>query len=137
MLSLAEKIDWFLPLYEEVHYLGIDSFSFKTLLNGPLYPDHVVFLGGVAPVMRKGEDPVECLLKYNSLHKCSANHLIIEGQGVLVSPSISQASQEMLLCLAKLMMRLPNNEDLRYLTNNEVMELVDWDAEKYRKELVK
>jgi hypothetical protein len=43
----------------------------------------------------------------------------------------------MLLCLAKLMMRLPNNEDLRYLTNNEVMELVDWDAEKYRKELVK
>jgi len=137
LLDLAEKINWSLPLYAEVHCLGIDSFAFKTLLNGSLYPDHVVFLGSVAPVVHKGEDPIECLLKYNNLHKCSASYLIVEGHGVLVLPSISQASQEMLLCLAKLMMRLPNNEELRYLTNNEVMELIDWDAEKYRKELVK
>ena len=137
LLDLAKKISWSLPLYEEVHCLGIDSFAFKTLLNKPLYPDHVVFLGSIAPVVHKGEDPIECLLKYNNLHKCSASYLVVEGQGVLVSPSISQASQEMLLCLAKLMMRLPSNEELRYLTNNEVMELVDWDAEKYRKELVK
>ena len=137
LLDLAREIDWFLPLYEDIHCLGLDSCSFKTLLNGALYPDHVVFLGVVAPVVYEGEDPTECLLKYNKLHKCSSNYLIIEGQGVLVSSSISLAEQEMLLCLANLMMRLTSNEELRYLTNNEVMELVDWDAEKYRKELVK
>ena len=108
--------DWILPSYPEIHSLALDDISLGLTRIGPLYPDHIVFLGF------SGETP-------NAPYKIAPN------QGVLVSSTARSGVNEMLLCWALVLSLLENGDPLSPLTLDNAAELLNWDAEKYRQNL--
>ena len=62
--------------------------------------------------------------------------IIIKDEGVLVSKHASSDIDEMLRCHSELLLRIADNEKLRYLSNSEVDRLLDWEPEKYRQTII-
>ena len=60
-------------------------------------------------------------------------YVIVEGAGVLLSPSLSSGASAMLGCLADVGLRLEGSEPLRYLALDDVAALMGWEAEAYRR----
>lgn len=95
-----------------------------------LYPDHVVFLGPRAHT-------------FNSVQAAQhasageAKLVFIRGVGVYASPEFSQAQQTQLLCYANVVVRQLGQSVLTTLSEDEIGELLNWDAERYRMRLAK
>lgn len=115
-LGMEISRDWILPSYPEIHSLALDDTSLALTGAGPLYPDHVVFLGF------SGETP-------------EAPYKILPNQGVLVSSTARAGVNEMLLCWALVLSLLEEGDALSPLTAEEAAQLLNWDAEKYRQNL--
>ena len=47
--------------------------------------------------------------------------------------SLSESAEEVLHCLANVLMRIQPGDKLRYLTEHEKSKISEWDAEKFRK----
>ncbi len=96
-----------------------------------LYPDHAVFLGprAVCCSLERlgGEAP--------TLIENAPDFILVEGEGVLVSGTATQAAREQLLCYADVVVRLPVDSRPVPLKDSDVADLLDWDAEKYRQSL--
>jgi len=101
--------------------------DFIHLLDGALYPDHVVFLGNAIPLVSAANraDLVDVL---NIYPYCAA--VIFEG--VVLGGKCTVGAEAMLECLALLAPCLPGRECLRFLSLEERAELTNWDAEKAR-----
>lgn len=97
------------------------------LLDGALYPDHVVFLGNAIPMVSAAHKAVLADV-LNIYPYCAA----VVGEGVVLGGKCSAGAEAMLECLALLSPYLPKKECLRFLTLVEVAELSNWDAEKVR-----
>lgn len=118
-----------LPANVKIHRLAQVEY-FTQWLSGVLYPDHVVFLGSEIPVVTaKNIHALDDVL--NAYPYCAA----IEGQGLILGDKCSAGAEAMLECLALLAPLLPEKENVRYLTANEIFELTNWDAEKARVKL--
>ena len=117
-----------------VHALGTDPDCFRKA-RGALYPDHVVFLGPEAPVAERGRLWEEARDDYLARHGEPPQYLIVEGEGVLLRRDCNFGVAEMLECQAEVLARVGADAPLRYLTDVEVGELLNWDAEAYRKTL--
>jgi rhamnose utilization protein RhaD (predicted bifunctional aldolase and dehydrogenase) len=61
--------------------------------------------------------------------------LLVPDVGLLLRKDASTGAKTMLRCLADVITRLPEDAVLTYLTQEQNFELLDWDAEKYRKAL--
>lgn len=127
-LSVNES-EYKLPKYEIAHKIANDEIALQVVDNGSLYPDHVVFLGAGPMEIMSIEEFEEGPAKHNF---GNSNVAIIRNHGVVVHSNISDNAESMLYCLASILMRLQKGEKLRYLTQKEEMELMNWDAEKYR-----
>jgi rhamnose utilization protein RhaD (predicted bifunctional aldolase and dehydrogenase) len=53
----------------------------------------------------------------------------------LLRNEASEGARAMALCLGDVLARVADDTVPRYLTDDEVAELIDWDAEKYRQAL--
>lgn len=116
-----------LPTNMFTHRLALDQ-DLIPLLDGALYPDHVIFLGSAIP--RVSATNYEALVdSLNAFPYCAA----AVGEGVVLGEECSAGAEAMLECLALLAPCLPKKEYLRSLTLQEMAELSDWEAEKYRK----
>lgn len=118
--------------YAEINSLAIDP----TLLeicktNWVLYPDHAVFLGRRAAifVVNGAEEQT------SRLTASAPDFILVEGKGVLTSDNAKVATVEQLLCYADVLLRLNDDKTLNALDDNQISELLDWDAEKYRQVL--
>jgi len=122
-----------LPKYDVIHSLALDSVSYNycSKKNGLLYPDQAVFLGS-SMLCYDELDGVASLSRFLN-KKDDLPFVIIRGKGVLVANDSGEDVDEMLQCHAEVLMRIGPNESLRYLTECEVSELLDWEPEKYRK----
>ena len=113
--------------------LAFDHTALSILSTGTLYPDHVVFLGA-GPIcvfnIHEFEDYIEALRK-NTVANIE-KVVVVKDVGVFLLSSLKKGCEEMLHCLANVLLRLDINENLRYLTTSEETELLGWDAEKYR-----
>ncbi len=118
-----------------VHALGTDPDCFRKARGGALYPDHVVFLGPEAPIAERGRSWDEARDDYRARHREPPQYLIVEGEGVLLRRDHNFGVAEMLECQAEVLARVGADVSLRYLTDTEVAELMNWDAETYRKTL--
>lgn len=118
---------WRLPARLCIHRLGLDRDALAWATNGVMCPDQAVFLG---PRVRKVADLTE-------LTAVDAHHsaVLVEGHGVVVRRTASSAVDEMLTCLALVTAKLRPGQELQYLSDNQVLELLDWDAERYRQSL--
>ena len=89
-----------------------------------LYPDQAVFLGKNARIVQNLEE-IEDAEK--------VPFVVVKNHGVLIYNDSQPMLEEMLTCHAQVLGRIPPNTKLDYLTENDVGELINWDAEKYRK----
>ena len=58
--------------------------------------------------------------------------IFIKNEGVYVIPDFSKAKSEQLICYYEILRRQPALSQLKSLSEAEILELLDWDAEKYR-----
>ncbi len=121
---------WRLPNHINIHALALDEVTRALVTMAPLYPDHVVYLEKAAPLLQPGQSMKMAVRQFKS-----APFLVIPGEGVLVSETITPGAEAMLHCLALVGGRLPSSSGLVHLTSSEVAALLNWDAEKYRQEL--
>lgn len=114
-----------LPSDSVVNTLGTDKWSLNLAKKNPLYPDHVVFCGSKANISNKDTIPVSSKDKY----------CILEGLGVLLFESCTNATEEMLVAQAETLLRIPIGEKVKTLTDKDCDDLLNWESEKYRQQM--
>ena len=115
----------------QIHNLAFDKFLYENLKkNWALYPDHVVFLGHKAYCY----DSLDILVK----QKDSLPELIfIKNKGVFTKSKMSLAKLVQLKCYYDVITRQKNQTELNHLSDSNIMELLNWDAEHYRQKIAK
>jgi rhamnose utilization protein RhaD (predicted bifunctional aldolase and dehydrogenase) len=91
--------------------------------GGSLYPDHVIFCGMGAlacDVLPAGDSPP---------------FVLIPGKGAAMRADATPGAWALARCLGDVLIRMPEDAVLNYLTLQQNGELLDWDAEKYRQAL--
>ena len=104
-----------------------DPLLAKRLTSGCYFPDQAVFLGPEIPVLSADElqkRPDPCI-----------QAAVIQGGGLHLRAGAPTAVREQLECLIAVLARIPKSWNPRTLANSEIGELIDWDAEKYRRAL--
>jgi len=96
-----------------------------------LYPDHIVFLGPHPWLFASFEEAKAALEKVNEL----PDVIFVRGQGTFTRDTMNKAKVAQLLCYYDVMTRLSDGTQLSTLTDAQISELIDWDAEKYRRGL--
>jgi len=125
--SLTSIHGAYLPKADVIHSLAIDPWSLELAMRNPAYPDHVVFCGICPWVMGISEIPPSTDTKYG----------LIPGVGVFLLPAANAATEAMLQAQAEILLRIPPGEEIYLLSDDQCDELLNWDAEKYRQNLVK
>lgn len=135
LMPVANLIDQYAPVADlDIHQLALNSDLFKRLSSDwALYPDHVVFLGPRAWVYRTWEALNDGKQMVNELPEL----VFIYGEGVYAKPSFNKAKQVQLRCYYDVMARQNSHSTMRVLTNIQIAELLNWDAEQYRMNLAK
>ena len=117
----------------EIRALAFTEESSELLdTNWALYPDHVVFLGARPPRFGRLED----FPSQSSADK-AYDYAIIDGQGVLMREGLEQNKIAMLKCFAEVVRRVKPGDVLHALTEADIDDLLNWDAEKFRKQQVR
>jgi len=129
--KLANSITQFgyrLPNNPKLHQLACDPLSLDSISqnNNVLYPDQAVFLGKNAFI-------VDDVNQMSSSIK--ASYILIPKVGVFIHESASVMVEAMLLCHAEVLSRIEVGSALNYLSDEQVAELTNWDAEKYRQSI--
>jgi rhamnose utilization protein RhaD (predicted bifunctional aldolase and dehydrogenase) len=119
--------------YAQVHALAADPIGTAFATSGTLYPDHVIFLGRAA---RRVRAPLRAEA-VAAVRASGSKLMIVPGQGVLLPADAPRSADELALCLALVLARLPEGARLVYLGAEAENALLDWDAEKYRQELAR
>lgn len=136
--GLAERAEGGAYLVAEdaaTHQLALTDWRIAAATAGSLYPDHVIFCGIAAHALRPGETPDACAARVAATGQPEPPFLIAPGQGVLTRRDAGEGALAMTRCLADVLARVPDGADLVTLTTEENLELLDWDAEAYRKAL--
>jgi rhamnose utilization protein RhaD (predicted bifunctional aldolase and dehydrogenase) len=124
-----------LPLYEAVHNLATDPDNLAHASVGSLYPDHVVFLGHGAAILQDGEMPRDAARRVAAPGVPEPALILVPGAGVVMRADVGRNGEEMALCLALVVAQIPPGAALGRLSRGQELELIDWDAEKYRRSL--
>lgn len=130
LAALMTRVDdgfYCLPDDPMLHQMAISERRVSLVTKGSLYPDHVIFCGIAVTAL-----PPEKMAK-NVLEQPVC--LLVPDAGLLLRKDASTGAKTMLRCLADVITRLPEDAVLTYLTQEQNFELLDWDAEKYRKAL--
>ncbi len=130
--SLCSNKEWRLPEDALVHAVACDPVCLGMARQGALYPDHVVFLDADLPVLDDGLEIAEMMRRHRATSGRAPVYLVLPDAGVLVARSITPGAEEMLRCLARVLLRLAAETPVTYLDAGDVADLVSWDAEQYR-----
>ena len=58
--------------------------------------------------------------------------IIVPKGGILVPRNITEEAEEMIQALQIIISKIPENEEINFLNNEQMNELLNWDAESYR-----
>ncbi|WP_282606064.1 class II aldolase/adducin family protein [Pelagibius sp. Alg239-R121] len=133
--EIARDTPYHLPRHRDTHAVAIDPLSRRAALGGSLYPDHVIFLGTGCTALKSGETLQALISDREASGNLAPAMLLIPGVGVLLHDSVSDSGEELARCLAHVTSRIQEDSEIRYLTAEQDYELLNWDAEKYRKQL--
>ena len=115
---------------QELNQLATNNYlSARLKHEWVLYPDHAVFLGSQAAILGHS-------ITLEKLHNMTDNkpaYVFDVGKGVYESKTATSAQKEQLRCYYDVLIRQPANKKLVSLSPGSIIELLDWDAEKYRK----
>lgn len=118
-----------------LHQLALDPGRVKHVMNGSLYPDHVIFCGIAVTPLSFGQTPDQAVEQAAAMGAPPPVWLLSPGHGALVRNDAGPPARIMMRCLADVMARVPTDAPLSYLSTEQNLELLDWDAEKYRQKL--
>lgn len=128
------SIDEYTPIdISEIHSLALNEILFARVKNDwTLYPDHVVFLGSKAICF-------DSVIDFNeaTINKNECDLIFIKNVGVYNRTTFNLAKKVQLLCYFNIIVRQPLSAILKSLTQKEIGELLDWDAERYRQNVAK
>ena len=96
-----------------------------------LYPDHVVFLGAEAVIMKKSFSVREL----DEIARSKPPFIFVCDECVYENILATPAQKSQLRCYFDVIVRLGGADKLLTLTDLQISELLDWDAEKYRQSL--
>ena len=114
-----------------IHHLVFSSVFYDRIKSSwALYPDHVVFLGPHAFCYENIEDFKEALAS-----GYSPDLVFIKETGVFATSQFNATKKEQLKCFYHVIVRQPEAVSLQTLTNKQINELLNWDAEQYRQAL--
>ncbi len=117
---------------DDIHRLARNSSLLQRLSHDwALYPDHVVFLGGAAVIVSAALSTREA----TKLAECGAPFIFVRERGALVSKIATDAHYAQILCYHDVVVRQVQGTKLRTLSEAQIAELIDWDAERYRRQL--
>ncbi len=125
----AKILNMQVPKYKKINSLATNNISYKvcSTKSGILFPDQAVFLGNKMECISEKDIP--------KFKKSNIKFLIIKNIGVLISQNSKIEIHEILLFLSKVLLKLKNPNNLKYLSKKDVSALINWDAEKYRLKL--
>ncbi len=133
--NLANGSGYELPDYAPVHQLAWDKGRVRQATKGSLYPDHVIFCGIAATALAGDETPDEAAQRVVENGAPPPVFVIAPKLGVLIRRDASSGAAALLRCLGDVLSRVSPDAELMYLTTEQNLELLDWDAEKYRQAL--
>jgi rhamnose utilization protein RhaD (predicted bifunctional aldolase and dehydrogenase) len=125
------------PASDEVcHGLATHPLNFAIATKGSLYPDHVVFLGPALPSLPADGDLAQLLAQAEAQAVTPPVALLVPGAGAIIRQDASAGAEAMLVCLGLVVARIPETAKVRYLPAPEEQALLNWDAERYRQQLM-
>ncbi|MCB1494104.1 MAG: class II aldolase [Rhodobiaceae bacterium] len=134
LLALAGD-NYRLPAEPGAHAVACDPVSLAAARAGSLYPDHVIFLGAGSVIAEDGETADAVAARIRASGRPDPVSILFPGKGVLMHRDANAGAEALALCLSDVTARLPANAALHTLTDEEVDQLLNWDAEKYRQTL--
>jgi rhamnose utilization protein RhaD (predicted bifunctional aldolase and dehydrogenase) len=108
------------------HNLAFCGEVLHELTKGVVCPDQAVFLGKESAV-------VDSLREIPASPSSTAT--VVKGHGVLLDATAGQGADDLLSCLGLLACRVPSKANFSYLSDSQIDELLNWDAEKHRQAL--
>jgi rhamnose utilization protein RhaD (predicted bifunctional aldolase and dehydrogenase) len=118
-----------------LHGVALSPWRCEAALAGSLYPDHVVFCGVGATALPEGETADALVARFRAARLAPPPFLLVPGRGALIANQASPGARALARCLGDVLARVPERAPLAYLTEQQIHELIDWDAEKYRRAL--
>ena len=97
-------------------------------LSKPTIVNYAVFLGGQAAILNQSINIKD--LENNDFNK--PDFIFVLGEGVFESHKVSKSKKAQLKCYYEVLIRQPIEERLSVLPHKAIIELLNWDAEKYR-----
>jgi len=117
---------------KDLHILVLSSRIFTALKTAwALYPDHVVFLGASPNLYDSVSDFYTQLASSQEI----PNLAFIKDVGIYAKEEFSNAKLTQLRCYFNVMQRIERFEGINTLSPQQIAELLNWDAEKYRQGL--
>ena len=117
------------------HQLALVPENIRLATGGSMYPDHVIFLGTTIGLLKAGQSLPSYLERFADKGQTAPKMIIVSGRGMLLSNELTPGGQVMARCLAEVVARIPEGDDVVYLTEADEYELTNWVAEQYRQAL--
>jgi rhamnose utilization protein RhaD (predicted bifunctional aldolase and dehydrogenase) len=117
--TISTNTDYVPALHAMAHAPALDPRALREGCANVYYPDHVVFLGTHIPTDMATKAPA----------------IAVPGKGVLIHRNAKPSIEPMLRCLGDVFLRTPPEATLKALSDTEIDQLLNWDAEKYRQTL--
>ena len=112
-----------------------DNKNFLFAFSKSFYPDHVAFLGPGIPFFDSFNDAKTFILNLSKKNIQLPPFFIIKKFGLFENKNAILVSKEMIDCFIAVLLRIDFNLTLKSLTKEEENELLNWDAEIYRKSI--
>ncbi len=132
----AVESDNYLPAEKDfLHRIARDARLLSTVAKGSYYPDHVIFLGPGIVMAGEEEGHEGTAARIEAISGQKPALIFLPGQGAVVRRDASPSEQALAGCLADVFARVDPAASLVTLRTEDEAELLDWDAEKYRRSL--
>lgn len=134
-LSPVSIVDGYIPIVDlDLHKLAVDSQLFNLVKkNWALYPDHIVFLGATAPIFHDWNEFTSEISSVFELPEL----ILIQNSGVFTRGILGPAKLAQLRCYYDVLIRIGKSVELSPLSETQILDLLNWDAEKYRMEIAR
>jgi rhamnose utilization protein RhaD (predicted bifunctional aldolase and dehydrogenase) len=125
------------PAHDPVcHGIATNPQNLALATRGSLYPDHVVFLGPALPSLAPDGDLGQLVADAAVQSVPPPVALLVPGAGAVIREDASAGAEAMLVCLGLVVARIPETAHVRYLPAHEEQALLNWDAERYRQQMM-
>lgn len=118
-----------------LHRIADDAKLLERVAGGSYYPDHVVFLGPGVVVAEAGESDEAAAARLAAARGAYPELIFLPGRGAAIRRDASASARAYASCLADVFARVEPGVSLTTLTPEQEAELMDWEAEKYRRSL--